>query len=204
MCHLNHNRAATSWREFSWPITGRRKAKNLYNPGQLVIIIWKLLCIVLFNWLISFGHMEFFPSSLPSFHCHVWSPNHKLEEFDEKNYSNCRNGKENLSSLEISRFAKNKTSWWLNRTVYKSIMSVFKTPFWFRFAINMLLSNVILRCNEASPCPTIEDFYFLKMQTWASVRKCTVRLVRTLQVTDVSIPFLRWFNNLRNYKNISS
>ena len=66
-----------------------------------------------------------------------------------------------------------------------------KTPFLFRSAINMLLSNVILRCNEVSQCPTIEDFYFLKIQTRASVEKCTVRLVRTLQVTDVSIPFFR-------------
>ena len=79
-----------------------------------------------------------------------------------------------------------------------------KTPFWFRSAINMLLSNVILRCNEVSQCPTIEGFYFLKIQTWASVGKCTARLVRTLQVTDVSIPFFRWLNNLRNYENISS
>ena len=59
-----------------------------------------------------------------------------------------------------------------------------KTPFLFR-------SNVILRCNEVSQCPTIEDFYSLKIQTRASVEKCTVRLVRTLQVTDVSIPFFR-------------
>ena len=79
-----------------------------------------------------------------------------------------------------------------------------KTPFLFRSAINMLLLNVILRCNEVSHCLTIEDFYSLKTQTWGSVGKCTVRLVRTLQVTDVSIPFFRWFNNLRNYNNISS
>ena len=79
-----------------------------------------------------------------------------------------------------------------------------KTPFWFRTATNISKSNVILRARKLFQCPNIEDFYFLKIQSWASLRKCTVRLVRTLQVTDVYVPFFWWFNNLRNCKNISS
>ena len=31
VCHLNHNRAATSWREFPGPITGRSKAKLIQS-----------------------------------------------------------------------------------------------------------------------------------------------------------------------------
>ena len=53
----------------------------------------------------------------------------------------------------------------------------------------IILSNVILIYSEVSQCPNIKDFYFLKIQSWASVGKYIVRLVQTLQVTDVSIPF---------------
>ena len=202
MCHLNQNRAATSRHEFSRPITGRRKAKNQYNPGQLVLIIWKLLCIVLFNWLISFGHMEFLLHS-PLF----------IVTCDRRNNWNNLTRKTTLivgmgrKLCLLLRFLDSPTTKSRDGSTVQFIKlsrRYSKTPFWFRSAINMLLSNVILRCNEVSQCPTIEGFYFLKIQTWASVGKCTARLVRTLQVTDVSIPFFRWLNYLRNYENISS
>ena len=148
MCHLNQNRAATSRHEFSRPITERRKAKNQYYSIDLSALV---------TWSSFLLHSPLF-----------------IVTCDRRNNWNNLTRKTTLilgmgrKPCLLLRFLDSPTTKPRDGSTAQFIKvsrRYSKTPFLFRSAINMLLSNVILRCNEVSQCPTIEGFYFLKIQT---------------------------------------
>ena len=151
VCHLNHNRAATNWREFPGPITGRSKAKLIQSRttcyNDLKIALHNIIQLTYQLW----------SNGVPSFFTLLLSLSRVIAE--------PQTGIIWREKPLLSR----ETPWWLNRIVYEIILSLFETSFWFWSAINILLSNVFLICSGVSQYLTIKDFYFLKIQSWSSV-----------------------------------